>query len=207
MPAEIAAIQNLLNQIHCVSADCKRRAASSNASDKLLLATRGLLRTLAEQGAQTVPAIAYARNTSRQNIQIMANRLVEVGCVEFKPNPRHKKSDLLHITPRGQALLGSKAEEETRTLEALSSHLNQLEVDATLVCLSQLRSALKSAGPDSVRVENFPRLTAKKAARPVRVEPTGRPPETVMRIPVPEVVITPLSQPLADEESLPINLL
>jgi DNA-binding MarR family transcriptional regulator len=61
----------------------------------------GFLRSLALDGAMTVPQIARSRPTSRQRMQRLANELAEQGLVEFIDNPRHQRSKLVALTQLG----------------------------------------------------------------------------------------------------------
>ncbi len=63
----------------------------------------GLMRSLAIGGPQTVPDLARARPVARQWIQQLADELAERGLVEFRPNPAHKRSSLVALTPAGRA--------------------------------------------------------------------------------------------------------
>src|SRR5215470_8278804 len=79
-------------------------------------ASRTALQLLQRHGPQTVPQIARARFSSRQNIQILINRLQQEGLVEFVTNPDHKRSALVRLTPRGHAVIaeaGKEADELT----------------------------------------------------------------------------------------------
>lgn len=62
----------------------------------------GVLRTLVQEGPQTVPEIARARPVSRQHCQTIANALRAKGLIEFIENPKHKRSMLLRITKKGR---------------------------------------------------------------------------------------------------------
>jgi DNA-binding MarR family transcriptional regulator len=202
MPTDATSLLTLLNEIHWVSAELKKRAAGSPEEQRVLLATRGLLQTLADRGQQTVPAIAEARNTSRQNIQIIANRLADLGCVEFVTNPHHKKSDLLRLTPKGQALLTSNAAEETRTITDLSPHLRKTEVDAAVACLGHLRSLLNSGSPvtrATVSRSEVKELPERASAVSSRIP--------IPAIAVPDALLSETTQVHIYEESLPVNLL
>ncbi|MEX2649888.1 MAG: MarR family transcriptional regulator [Alphaproteobacteria bacterium] len=64
--------------------------------------TWGLMRSLAREGAQTVPELARARPVARQRIQRIADKLAAEGIVEFVANPRHKRSKLVRLTAKGQ---------------------------------------------------------------------------------------------------------
>jgi DNA-binding MarR family transcriptional regulator len=63
----------------------------------------GFLRSLALLGPLTVPQIAQMRPTSRQRMQRLADELAAEGLVEFVDNPKHRRSKLVQITPRGDA--------------------------------------------------------------------------------------------------------
>jgi len=199
MPVDAKSVQALLDQIHWLSADLKRRAASTNLEEQnLLLAARGALQALAQHGDLSVPAVADVRNTTRQNIQIIANRLAEQGLIQFVPNPRHKKSDLLHLTEKGSALLASTGVQEAAFLDNLAAHLRKSEVDSAMSCLSHLRSVLSSS------VQAQPAPLAQKARGAARALPPSSPaPAPVISEPLP----VQIPKSYSEEESLPVNLL
>src|ERR1700741_4158495 len=66
---------------------------------------RSVLLLLGRQGAQTVPALARLRSTSRQNIQIVVNRLKASGLAKLESNPAHKRSALVRLTSKGRDLV------------------------------------------------------------------------------------------------------
>ena len=63
----------------------------------------GFMRSLALLGPLTVPQIAQMRPTSRQRMQRLANELAAMGLVECIDNPKHRRSKLVRLTPRGDA--------------------------------------------------------------------------------------------------------
>jgi len=63
----------------------------------------GFMRSLALHGPLTVPQIARMRPTSRQRMQRLANELAAGGLVEFIDNPKHRRSKLVRLTPKGDA--------------------------------------------------------------------------------------------------------
>src|SRR5215218_4220927 len=63
----------------------------------------GFMRSLALLGPLTVPHIAQMRPTSRQRMQRLADELAAEGLVEFIDNPRHRRSKLVRLTPKGDA--------------------------------------------------------------------------------------------------------
>jgi DNA-binding MarR family transcriptional regulator len=63
----------------------------------------GFMRSLALLGPLTVPQIARMRPTSRQRMQRLADELAAEELVEFIDNPKHRRSRLVRLTPRGDA--------------------------------------------------------------------------------------------------------
>jgi DNA-binding MarR family transcriptional regulator len=63
--------------------------------------TFGFLRSLVLLGPLTVPQIAQMRPTSRQRMQRLADELAAAGLVEFSDNPKHRRSKLVQLTPKG----------------------------------------------------------------------------------------------------------
>jgi DNA-binding MarR family transcriptional regulator len=63
----------------------------------------GFMRSLALLGPLTVPQIAQMRPTSRQRMQRLANELAAEELVEFIDNPKHRRSKLVRLTPKGDA--------------------------------------------------------------------------------------------------------
>jgi DNA-binding MarR family transcriptional regulator len=63
----------------------------------------GFIRSLALLGPLTVPQIAQMRPTSRQRMQRLADELAAERLVEFIDNPKHRRSKLVRLTPKGEA--------------------------------------------------------------------------------------------------------
>jgi DNA-binding MarR family transcriptional regulator len=63
----------------------------------------GFMRSLALLGPMTVPQIAQMRPTSRQRMQRLADELTAEGLVKFIDNPKHRRSKLVQLTPKGNA--------------------------------------------------------------------------------------------------------
>lgn len=63
----------------------------------------GFMRSLALLGPLTVPQIAQMRPTSRQRMQRLADELAAEGLVRFADNPKHRRSKLVQLTPKGVA--------------------------------------------------------------------------------------------------------
>lgn len=74
---------------------------------------RKISEILSTRGQATVPDIAAAMDVSRQFVQTVCNGLTEEGLLEFRENPRHKRSKLAELTAPGRRRL-----EDTRRSEA-----------------------------------------------------------------------------------------
>ncbi len=116
-------------------------AARTHKNVEITAAKRGVLRSLKKLGAQTVPQMARARPVSRQFIQTLVNQLDDTGLVEAVANPAHKRSNLIMLTPAGDALLAQVTEKEQRIVSrfALSSENTELQLAASV--LKELRGA------------------------------------------------------------------
>src|SRR5436190_5287694 len=63
----------------------------------------GFMRSLALFGPLTVPQIAQMRPPSRQRMQRLSDELAAEGLVNFIDNPKHRRSKLVQLTPKGDA--------------------------------------------------------------------------------------------------------
>ncbi len=95
----------------------------------------GLLRSLAESGPQTVPALARARPVARQHIQRMANEMAAQGLVEFTANPAHKRSRLLSLTPEGASLYTALSARMSELAERLAEDMDIDDLKTTVATL------------------------------------------------------------------------
>lgn len=95
----------------------------------------GVMRTLSQEGALTVPQMAAARPVSRQHCQTIVNGLAEQGFVEFVDNPRHKRSKLVRLTKRGRSRFETMKAQFTEAAGIYAPHFSQAEIAAaTDVC-------------------------------------------------------------------------
>lgn len=118
------------------------RLKSTDPRATLPSASRAALQLLQRNGPQTVPQIARARFSSRQNIQILINRLQQEGLVEFVSNPDHKRSALVRLTPRGQAVIAEAGKEAAELTTRILPSFSQSELSSATDVLSRLRSLL-----------------------------------------------------------------
>ena len=89
-----------------------------------------------------MPNIGRARSTTRQNTQILVNRMLEEKWVELVTNPAHKRSALVQLTEEGRQLAQSVAEREAELHRLVSTQLSADELEAAIALLVRLRDLL-----------------------------------------------------------------
>ncbi|HWX22894.1 MAG TPA: MarR family winged helix-turn-helix transcriptional regulator [Candidatus Binatia bacterium] len=142
-----AELERFFMEVNGLANHLKKTAALLHRSDGLPAGGQRLLQILKARGAQTVPAMARLSLTSRQNVQIVVNRLKAEGWIGFEANPAHKRSALVSLTEQGQALVTSASAREEDLWDRLLEQASGVEVSATTVFLQALREAL--AEPNS----------------------------------------------------------
>jgi DNA-binding MarR family transcriptional regulator len=170
----------------------KKQARHTHRGEQLSASGRILLQSLQLQGAQTVPALAHIRSTSRQNIQVLVNRLAAAGFIEFVSNPGHKRSDLVQLTDAGRGLLSTANEREASLLATLLPHTTEAEVRSAAELLRKLRLLL---GGERKR---------RKANREQPAETHEVVTTKTVTLSAPAAVVV---QPESSEEEWPVNLL
>jgi len=135
-------LRRLLEQIQTLANDLDRVSFREGEDSPLLPASRSILKSLEAEGPRTVPVLAYGRASSRQNIQILVNRLERMGFVESRPNPAHEKSVLIRITKRGSAALKQSEQDELDLFEKLSAELTVEQIQSGLEIVQRLRDAI-----------------------------------------------------------------
>jgi DNA-binding MarR family transcriptional regulator len=105
---------------------------------------RGVLRTLVADGPQTVPQMARTRPTSRQHIQVLVNRLLELGLVELVDNPSHKRSRLVNLTPAGRKRIEAMNKREAELLAKLPVDISEKNLHSTARTIKKLKKIFES---------------------------------------------------------------
>ena len=102
----------------------------------------GLLRSLAEGGPQTVPALARQRPVSRQHIQKLADELARGGLVDFVDNPAHRRSKLVRLTKKGARRYARVNARVGALCDALARECDESDLLAAARALRRLISAI-----------------------------------------------------------------
>lgn len=105
---------------------------------------RSVVKSLGEQGPQTVPAMARARTVSRQHIQRIVDELLKEGLVERRTNPAHRRSKLIALSSEGEQLLASLDEREAELMRFLARGLRLEQVREATRVVRHVRSQLES---------------------------------------------------------------
>jgi DNA-binding MarR family transcriptional regulator len=120
----------------------------------------GFMRSLALIGPLTVPQIAQMRPTSRQRMQRLADELAAEGLVEFIDNPRHLRSKLVRLTPKGNARYREFSARFLAIASSIGSDLSEADIRKTTKIVRRLSEETKG------RSERLPRSA--RLAAPVR---------------------------------------
>jgi DNA-binding MarR family transcriptional regulator len=138
----VSAAGELLAKVHTLA--IRLRQNSPSEPGNLARAEHAVLDLLERQGTLTVPQIARERCTSRQNIQILVDRLEAVGRVELASNPAHKRSALVHLTEKGKQLLEKLGLNQKQVLAQIASNLSEVEVSSTVEVLRRIQDLLSN---------------------------------------------------------------
>jgi len=104
--------------------------------------TYGFLRSLALDGPQTVPDIARSRPTSRQRMQRLADELASDGLVAFSDNPKHRRSQLVRLTAKGESRYRQMTERLLKLSEDLSEGLSTADLSTARRTINSLSERL-----------------------------------------------------------------
>jgi len=105
----------------------------------------GFMRSLALLGPLTVPQIAEMRPTSRQRMQRLADELAAEGLVEFVDNPKHRRSKLVRLTPKGESRYRELNARFLSIAATMGVGLSQADIRRAIDVVRQLSDESKGA--------------------------------------------------------------
>lgn len=126
----------------------QRKVEQDAPIEGLSVGVRAVLVMLREQGPMTVPQMGRAQALSRQFVQRMTNDAAGRGLVGFAPNPAHKRSSLIRLTPAGRAAVDAVVERERAMLRQVGGDLTEAEIEACLSVLARLLRLLDDIDMD-----------------------------------------------------------
>lgn len=98
----------------------------------LTVRMRAILELLDAKGALTVPDLGRELHIQRQYVQLMVNDVMAEDLAEKQPNPRHRTSPLIALTPRGQRVIRDVLDMERRRAALLAERFSDEEVETAL---------------------------------------------------------------------------
>ena len=104
----------------------------------------GFLRSLALLGPLTVPQIAQMRPTSRQRMQRLADELAADGLVRFIDNPKHLRSKLVQLTPKGDARYRELSAQLLSIASTMGIALREPDIRRTTAVVRQLNDDVRA---------------------------------------------------------------
>src|SRR5262245_37609614 len=104
----------------------------------------GFMRSLALLGPLTVPQVAQMRPTSRQRMQRLADELAAEKLVEFIDNPKHQRSKLVQLTPKGDARYREMNSRLLAIASTMGVDLSQDDIRKTSEIVRQLSKDVKT---------------------------------------------------------------
>ena len=105
---------------------------------------RSILRSLGNDGPQTVPEMARVRSVSRQHIQSLVDGLLSDGLVRRIDNPRHQRSKLVTLTARGEGFFKEMERREAVLFSFLGRGIPLDDLRTTTEVVCHLREKLES---------------------------------------------------------------
>jgi DNA-binding MarR family transcriptional regulator len=104
----------------------------------------GFMRSLALLGPLTVPQIARMRPTSRQRMQRLADELAAEDLVEFVDNPKHRRSKLVRLTPKGDARYRELNARLLAIASTMGAALTEADIRTTTEIVRQLSDDVRA---------------------------------------------------------------
>lgn len=137
------ALEELIDEVRLLFHALVRSGDRLHAADAVPTGQRAVLEFLARNGPATVPDIARRRRVTRQHIQALVNPLVERGLVEPRPNPAHRRSPLMCLTPDGERTFRRMQQREARVLGRVEGLVGDARLKRAAATLRSVRGALE----------------------------------------------------------------
>lgn len=146
-PRAAFAVGALAAAVRRLAEHLEAAARELHAGDGLSVGERALLLQLRQGGYQTIPALAARRGTTRQYVQQTLAPLAARGLVEWRENPRHRRSRLAVLSPAGVELARRVLAREGALVGELSRAVPCGQLDQAAAVLGSLETELARALP------------------------------------------------------------
>jgi DNA-binding MarR family transcriptional regulator len=190
-------LEELLGEVMAIAARLRRSVDVGRGSPGLSLPARTALKWLQGHSSLTVPQLARHRGTSRQNIQVLVDRLEGAGLVQYVTNPDHQRSDRLQLTSLGSSALSAANSHLAARLGELLPDLTEEQLRSCCGVLARIRGALAGG----TLTQRPPGVSPDKGGRRV-----GKP-APVPKVGTSAVISEHPPSEASPPETLPVNLL
>jgi DNA-binding MarR family transcriptional regulator len=142
------ALHELFREVFALHAVLARVMDKIHEQAGLTTPQRKVMQTMNRTGSATVPDIAALLGVSRQSVQVICNDLLSRGLIEFRDNPRHKRSKLAFLTASGRQAYQQAQQLEYQAIEQVLPDIGIENAKAAHETLACIRKALEilSAG-------------------------------------------------------------
>lgn len=106
------------------------------------VADRAVMEFLYPEKMLSVPEIAEQYKVARQHVQVTVNSLLEKDLVVTADNPRHKRSVLIMLNPKGRKLFDAVLRKDEEAINLLFSRISKSNVQVTQQTLQSLLNEL-----------------------------------------------------------------
>lgn len=96
----------------------------------------------ADHAPATVAQVARALGLARQSVQRVADLLAEEGLAEYRDNPEHLRAKLLHLTPRGRAVLAQIQQAQRGWADELGAEVGEADLRKASAVLARVLEAV-----------------------------------------------------------------
>ena len=135
----------LIRPIHQLSAHV---VTEQLAGHVLTMPMRAVLDVLHFGGPQTVPQLGRALWITRQGIQRIVDEAKQLGYVETRANPGHKRSHLIALSEKGSATYRDVHDAELTRIDRMAAPLSVEDLEATVRVLAHVVLELQAMAAD-----------------------------------------------------------
>lgn len=138
-------VEALLDEVRMVFHRAAQVAEQLHAGEPVTLGMRAVLEFVARNGPTPVPQIARRRFVTRQHIQSLVSDLLAQGLVALEPNPAHRRSGLVTLTPGGRQLIERMLRREARFYAGMELDVAPRMVEQAARTLARVRRGMGGA--------------------------------------------------------------
>jgi DNA-binding MarR family transcriptional regulator len=135
-------IESLLNEVRMLFHRAVQVGEELHGDEPVTVGMRAVLEYVCRHGPASVPQIARRRLVTRQHIQTLVNKLLEGGLVALDPNPAHRRSPLVGLTPAGTRLIERMLRREARFYADLRPDVRREAIEQAAATLARVRQAM-----------------------------------------------------------------